>query len=148
MAARVFDILLIDDNPGDCILIEDAWAQCTIVKSKISILRETRDAMRYLRSAAPYVDSPRPDLIMLDYHMPVDGGVALTEIKGDPDFLQIPVVVLTGSQNPKDIHDIYSRHANCCFRKPSDLDALVAMVCDIANHWLLKVVRPPVLSRK
>ena len=107
-----------------------------------STLGASRDIIHYLHHVGKYSDSPTPDLVLLDYHMPIDGGIALSELKGNPDFQQIPVLVLTGSDNPRDVEDVYRRHANCCFRKPGTLDDLLELTRDIAKLWLLKAMLP------
>ncbi|MGA8669995.1 MAG: response regulator [Terracidiphilus sp.] len=138
-----FDILLIDDNPGDAKLIQLAFAQCPLAKLRVSVLAESRDAINYLHHTGKFTDAPTPDIVLLDYHMPIDGGIALSEIKGNPDFQQIPVIVLTGSSNPRDVEDVYRRHANCCFLKRSNVDDLLELSCDIVKLWLLKAMLPP-----
>jgi chemotaxis family two-component system response regulator Rcp1 len=141
-AETTFEILVIDDNPGDSYLIQEAWSQCQLVRSHVSVLENSKDAVSYLRCAAPYKNSPKPHLVMLDYKMPVDGGIALTEIKGDPDFLHTPVIVISGSSNPKDFLDAYQRHANCCFRKPNDLQGILDLITNLAETWLIRAVIP------
>ena len=144
-ADKAFEILIIEDNPADARLIVDAWEQCGIVKAKTSVLEDSRAAIPYLRNGMEFeqADNPRPDLIFLDYKMPTDGGVALIEIKGDPDYMDIPVIVITGSHDPEDIRQIYLRRANCCFQKPMELKAIHDLVCDIAQHWLKRSILPP-----
>ena len=142
---KTFEILIIEDNRADARLIADAWEQCEVVDANTSVLEDSRAAIPYLRNGMEFTDAnnPRPDLILLDYKMPTDGGVALTEIKGDPDYMDIPVIVITGSHNPEDIRQIYLRRANCCFQKPMDLEGIHDLVCDIARHWLLRAMLPP-----
>jgi CheY-like chemotaxis protein len=143
MEPTTFEILLVDDNPADARLIQLAFEQCPVAKTHVSVLSESRDAINYLHHTGKFTGSVTPELILLDYHMPIDGGIALSEIKGNPDFQQIPVIVLTGSQNPRDVEDIYRRHANCCFQKKNDLEDLLGLACDIAKHWLLTAMLPP-----
>jgi CheY-like chemotaxis protein len=137
---NLFEVLVIDDNPGDAQLMRLAWSECSLVTTNVSVLSETRDAIRYLRGVERYKGSPIPDLILLDYKMPLNGGLALTDIKGDPDFLYLPVLVFTGSSDPEDYLDAYRRGANCCFRKPVNLDSYLTLVCNIAEHWLRHAV--------
>jgi two-component system, chemotaxis family, response regulator Rcp1 len=66
----------------------------------------------------------------------------LTEIKADPDLLQIPVVVLTSSQAEQDIVRAYELHANCYISKPVGLDQFVSVVKSIENFWFT-IVRLP-----
>lgn len=139
---RVFEILLIDDNPGDVRLMELALSQCD-VRTHVSVLHDSRDATLYLRSKDKIDGNQRPDLILLDYKMPLDGGIALAEIKGDPYFQCIPILVMTGCTGPKDIDEVYRRHANACFKKPMDLEGLQTLTCSITRHWLGEMLLPP-----
>jgi CheY-like chemotaxis protein len=138
---RTFEILIVDDNPAEAELLRYAWNECKVVRAASSILHEPVDVIRFLRGANNY-PGMTPDLIMLDYKMPVNGGVALVELKGDPDYLHIPVIVFSGSSNPRDFLEAYRRGANCCFQKPSDLEAHLDLVCEIAEHWLVKAKLP------
>lgn len=140
---REFEILVIEDHAADARLMREAWQNCSKVRSRIRVLEDSKDAIVYLRCAPPYEDAVRPDLVLLDYKMPVDGGIALTEIKGDPDYLQIPVLVVTGSTDAQDILDAYRRHANCVYGKPLYLDDWISLVSNIADHWFGQILRPP-----
>ena len=71
------------------------------------------EAMEFLRSEGEYADAPRPDLILLDLNLPrKDGREVLAEIKADPRWRRIPVVVLTTSQAEEDVLKSYQLHAN------------------------------------
>ncbi len=139
---QTFQVLIIDDNAPDATLLRLAWSACKSVSVETSTLDDSRDAIKFLRAADPYQGTVVPDLIMLDYKMPVDGGIALTEIKGDPEYMHLPIIVLSGSTYGRDYLDAYRRGANCCFRKPSDLENYRKLVCDIAEHWLTKAILP------
>lgn len=139
---RIFHILVIDDNPADAVLIQHAWSECEDVRTDVKILQDSREAMKYVKGDAPFLGAPKPDLVMLDYRHPMNGGLALTEIKSSPDFVHLPVVVLSGSSNPRDYLDAYRRHANICFRKPMEASEFLDLVCHVAETWLLKAVLP------
>jgi CheY-like chemotaxis protein len=139
---RIYEILVTDDNPADAHFMEHAWAECKDVRSNVAILEDSRDALRYVRGAEPYSKNAKPDLIILDYRHPLDGGLALSEIKGDPDYAHLPVIVLSGSSNPKDFFEAYRRNANICFKKPMDVDQFFDLVCHLADVWLVKAVLP------
>ena len=141
-AERIFEILVIDDNEADAQFIRHAWSECKDLRANVTILKECRDALKYIRGAEAYKNSAKPDLVMLDYRHPLNGGLALTEIKGDPDYTHIPVVVLSGSSNPKDYFEAYQRHANICFQKPNDMDEFVHIVCLVGDAYLKKAVLP------
>ena len=139
---RVFEVLVIDDNEADARLFQEAWAECRVVSTNISILKNSKDAIVYLRGVEPYKNTAVPDLILLDYKMPVNGGIALTEIKGDPDYMHIPMLVLSGSVDRKDYFEAYQRRANICYEKPNDLDGWISLVNHLAEHWFVRAVLP------
>jgi CheY-like chemotaxis protein len=66
----------------------------------------------------------------------------LTEIKQDPDLRRIPVVIMTASDDQKDINDAYNEHANCYVTKPVDLDQFLGVVRRIEDFWLTVVKLP------
>lgn len=139
---RIFHILVIEDNPADALLIQHAWSECDDVHSEVKLLQDSREALRYVKGEDPFRGAPKPDLVMLDYRHPMNGGLALTEIKSTPEFAHLPIVVLSGSSNPRDYLDAYRRHANICFRKPMDAVEFLELVCHVAGTWLLRAVLP------
>ncbi len=133
---QIFEILVVDDNPADAVLLRHAWSECKEVRSHVTILQDSRTAVEYIRK------SPRTDLVMLDYKHPWNGGAALAEIKSSQELAHVPVIVLSGSSNPRDYFDAYRKHANICFRKPIHADEFIDLVCHVAETWLMKAVRP------
>jgi|SRR5579871_1550731 len=121
MADRRFHILLVEDNVGEAQLIEQILPDCQLIgrDCQLKTIVNPREVIPFLRS--PEAHGYVPDLVILDYIMPIDGGLTLVELKGDPKFLHIPVVVLTGLRDPLAICDVYRRGANCCYHKPSRL---------------------------
>lgn len=140
---RTYEILLVEDNPADAVLLQQRLKECEAPGKTCNVrwVKNCANVIPFLRS--PEMASYRPDLIVLDYRMPMNGGRALAELKGHPDYLHIPVVVLTGSTSPADVYDIYRRGANCCYHKPSDLDGLDALVTMLTDHWLTRICVPP-----
>jgi two-component system, chemotaxis family, response regulator Rcp1 len=89
------------------------------------------------------VNCPRPDLILLDLNLPrKDGHQVLAEIKADRDLRQIPVVVLTTSENERDVNKAYDLNANCYITKPSGLEQFVAVMKSIQYFWSMVVQLP------
>ena len=87
---------------------------------------------------------PRPALTLLDLTLPKKSGrEVLEEIKRDPDLLRIPVVVLTTSENEKDILRAYELHVNAYVTKPVDLDQFIKIVEAVEDFWLTVVKFPP-----
>ena len=139
---RIFEILLIEDNPADARLMREGWLECGAVESNLHTLHDCRTAMPYLQRHRPYETAPTPDIILLDYTMPTNGGAALAAIKNHRELRRIPAIVITGSVSPRDILDIYERGANCCMSKPRDMQGYFEMVHKIADYWLKSVTLP------
>jgi CheY-like chemotaxis protein len=140
---RTYEILIVDDSEAEARLLSLAFAECQELSVHTSILTNTKDVTLYLRRQGKYSDSVAPDIIMLDYHMPTDGGAALAMLKGDPDCQCVPILVMTGVDNPMAVDDIYRRHANACFIRRTNLDELMKLAHNIVQHWLNDVRLPP-----
>ena len=137
------DILLVEDNPADVRLTEEALKDAK-VSNNLAVVGDGVEAMKFLQHQTPYVDSPRPDLILLDLNLPrKDGREVLAELKNDEELRRIPVVILTTSQAEEDILKTYDLHANCYITKPVDLDQFIKVVRSIENFWLTVVKLPP-----
>ena len=132
---RPVEILLVEDNPGDARLTQEAL-EANDVSSRLSITRDGVEAMAFLRREGNYVDAPRPHLILLDLNLPKkDGREVLQETKTDDDLKRIPVVILTTSSAEHDIHRTYSLHANCYITKPVDLEDFIRVVKAATDFW-------------
>jgi two-component system, chemotaxis family, response regulator Rcp1 len=140
--ARPFEILLVEDNPGDERLTREALKEGK-VRNILHVVTDGREAMRFLRREGRYAQTVRPDLILLDLNLPgKDGRTVLKEIKADPSVRSIPVVILTSSQAEEDIVRSYNLQANCYVTKPVDLNQFVVVVKTIESFWFT-IVRLP-----
>lgn len=136
------EILMVEDNAGDGELLLDFLEQSK-VRNHIHWVKDGEAAMAFLHREGGFADKPLPDLILLDLNLPrKDGREVLAEVKADPEFHNIPVVVLTSSNAESDIAKSYSLKANCYVIKPVDLNQFMAVVKSIENFWLT-VVRLP-----
>lgn len=139
---RLYEVLLVDDDPGDVALISEAFAAHRL-PSRLHKAGDGVDALTFLRREQPYADAPRPDLILLDLNMPrMDGRELLSVVKNDSGLCTIPVVVFTTSDSPADVTASYTRHANAYVTKPMDLDALEHVV-DTVHAFYREVARRP-----
>jgi len=137
------EILLVEDNTGDVRLTVEALKEGK-VRNRMSVVRDGVEALAFLRREGPYRDAPRPDLILLDLNLPrKDGREVLADVKGDPELRRIPVVILTTSQEEKDIFKSYDLHANCYITKPIDLEQFVTVAKAVEDFWLTIVKLPP-----
>lgn len=141
---RPVEVLLVEDNPADARLTEEALKEGKILNN-LHLARDGVEAMDFLRRKEPFGNVPRPDLILLDLNMPKkDGREVLAEVKGDEDLRSIPVVVMTSSKAEEDIIRSYNLHANCYVTKPVDLDQFLVVVQAIENFWVSVVALPRV----
>jgi CheY-like chemotaxis protein len=132
---RPFEILLVEDNPGDVDLVGEALAGLDVATS-VSVASNGIEALAKLRRDSSD-GGARPDLIFLDLNVPrKDGREVLAELKGDPELKLIPVVVLTSSEAERDLRNVYGLHANCLVSKPVDLEEFLACVQATARFWL------------
>jgi chemotaxis family two-component system response regulator Rcp1 len=139
---RPIDILLVEDNPGDVRLTEEALRDSK-VQNKLYVARDGMEATAFLRREGKYANAPHPDLILLDLNLPKkDGPEVLAEIKEDPALKHIPVVILTSSKAEEDIIKTYNLHANCYITKPIDLEQFMTVVNSIRDFWLTIVKLP------
>lgn len=136
-------VLLVEDNEDDVELTLEALKDSRI-KMDIHIVSDGMAAIKFLRNQGDYHDEPRPDLILLDLNLPImDGYEVLQEIRNDPDLTEIPVVVLTTSQNDEDVLKMYKLHANCYITKPIDFQEFTQVIRQIEDFWLQVVKLPP-----
>jgi two-component system, chemotaxis family, response regulator Rcp1 len=142
-SGKVIDILLVEDNPGDVRLAQEALKDSK-VRNKLYVVEDGVEAMAFLRREGKYDTAPRPDLILLDLNLPRKSGrEVLSEIKTDENLMCIPVVVLTVSRAEEDVIRCYSHHANCYITKPLDFNQFMEVTRSIEEFWLTIVKLPP-----
>ncbi|MDO9438738.1 response regulator [Hydrogenophaga sp.] len=141
---RSLDILLVEDNPGDMRLTQEALKECQI-RCSLHWVQDGVAAMDFLHRREAYTEAVRPDLVLLDLNLPrMDGREVLAKIKSDPKLRRIPVVILTTSKAEEDIMRSYDLHANCYMTKyPVDLDSFIEVIRSIDRFWFSLVSLPP-----
>ncbi|PTL59978.1 response regulator [Paraconexibacter algicola] len=139
----IIDILLVEDDPGDVLMIREAFEE-NKVRNRLSVVADGVDAIAFLRREGAFADAPRPDLILLDLNLPRRGGrEVLEDIKSDPTLRSIPVVVLTTSSAEEDILRSYDLHANAYVTKPVDFERFIEVVRQIDDFFVTVVRLPP-----
>lgn len=129
-------ILLVEDNPGDVRLTEEALKEAN-VSTTLTVASDGVEALDRLLQRGRFADAVRPDLILLDLNLPrKDGREVLAEIKSNPELKRIPVVVLSTSVAEDDVVFTYNLHANCYIAKPVDLDGFLEVIQSIRDFWL------------
>ena len=139
---RPVNILLIEDNPGDVRLTQEAFKEGRIAIN-MEVTMDGVEAIKFLRKEPPYEDKFTPDLILLDLNLPKrDGREVLKEIKSDDYLRRIPIVILTTSNAEQDILKSYNLHVNCYINKPVDFDKFFEIIQKIEDFWLSTAILP------
>jgi CheY-like chemotaxis protein len=139
---NVIDVLLVEDDPGDALMTQEAFEHHRI-RNVLHIVKDGVEALAFLRREGEFADAPRPGLILLDLNLPrKDGREVLAEIKEDAELRSIPVVVLTTSEAEEDILRSYSLYANAYVTKPVDFDRFIEVVRQIDDFFVTVVKLP------
>jgi len=143
MNADLISVLLVEDDPGDVLLIREAFTDHK-VGNVLSIVSDGVEAMRFIRGEGEHEGAERPDLVLLDLNLPRKSGAeVLAEIKGDPALATIPVIVLTTSEAEEDVLRSYELHANAYITKPVDFERFKEIVQQIDDFFIGIVRLPP-----
>jgi CheY-like chemotaxis protein len=131
-AAEEIDILLVEDNPNDAELTLRALRK-TDIGARLAIARDGAEALEYLLS-----DRKLPKVVFLDLKLPkIDGMEVLRRIRADERARSIPVVVLTSSQEERDITECYRLGVNSYVVKPVEFDKFYKAVGELGLYWLV-----------
>jgi CheY-like chemotaxis protein len=132
-------ILIVEDDKGDQLLIQEGFEAGGAPK-RFHMVSDGAEALEYLLRTgryAPPVEAPRPDLILLDLHMPyVNGRELLAQVKRDEELKNIPIVIFTSSRQEEDVRFCYAAGANAYVGKPADFGQLRAILRSIELCWL------------
>jgi CheY-like chemotaxis protein len=135
------EILLVEDNPGDVRLTQEAFREGKI-ENNLTVVGDGEAAMEMLLRRVARKE-PKPGLILLDLNLPrKDGRQVLAELKANPQLRVIPVIVLTSSAAERDVIESYERNVNAYVTKPIDIDEFLAAIRALEGFWLT-VVRLP-----
>ncbi|MEO5990337.1 MAG: response regulator [Ferruginibacter sp.] len=133
---------MVEDNEGDIILTLEAFKEAKIINS-IDVVTDGELALMYLAKEGKYIDVETPDIILLDINLPkIDGLEVLKSIKNDPKLSLIPVIILTTSDDDKDILKSYQAHANCYITKPVSYNSFIDVIKTLNDFWI-KIVKLP-----
>lgn len=139
-------------RPMEILMVEDSlmFARITMgalkeagVKHRLTWLSDGVQALDFLHRRARFARAPRPDLILLDLGLPEkDGREVLAEIKADSALGDIPVVVMTGSEELQDRELSERLQVAAYVTKPVDFEKFLQLVQDLKEHWHEDMVLP------
>ena len=133
--AEPVDILLVEDNPGDVRLTQEALKDGKIANI-LHVVEDGIDALDFLFQRNRYTDAPRPGLVLLDLNLPrKNGAEVLEELHEDPERRRIPVIVLTSSEAETDIVQSYELCANGYLTKPVDPNEFIDAILELERFW-------------
>lgn len=134
--AQSVRILVVEDDATDQELLQLAIERNGVAAELIPCLTG-REALDQLEN------EQLPDLILLDLRLPdIDGLVLLREIKQRIEWSSIPVIVLSGSDDPTDVQSSYARQASAYLQKPTSHDGWQDLVRSFTDYWLKVVLLP------
>ena len=139
------EILLVEDNPDDAELTLRALGKHNLA-NRVHVVKDGVEALEFVFATGAYAQrtiEDYPKMILLDLKLPkVDGLEVLRRIRSDERTKPIPVVVLTSSQEEKDIVESYRIGVNSYIVKPVDFEKFTDSVLELGLYWLL-LNKPP-----
>jgi DNA-binding response OmpR family regulator len=132
-------IVLVEDNPDDQALTLRALKKQNLAND-IIVLNDGVEALEFLLDP----EKPLPHLVLLDLKLPkLDGLQLLRRLRSDPRTQVLPVVVLTSSDEDRDVIEGYRLGANSYIRKPVDFNQFTEAVRQLGLYWLVLNQSPP-----
>lgn len=139
---RPMEILLIEDNLEDARMTIEALKQGQ-VPSRVSLVRDGEEAIRFLHRMDIFARAPRPDLVLLDLKLPKKSGrKVLAEVRGSEQLRSIPVVVLTASEIHEEILREEGLEVESYLLKPVDMDQFIRLVRHLRRYWMAEIILP------
>lgn len=137
--SKKFEVLLVEDNPGDVRLIVETLSEGR-VDYHLNIVHDGEEAVKVLFKTGEYANAVRPDFVLLDLKLPKKGGLEVLEaIKKDESLKALPVVVLTTSGSEIDMEKARELEVNYYVIKPIDYDRFIVAVRSIEDFMLTVV---------
>ena len=135
MRCDPLDVLLVEDSVEDSDLFSLAIARVN-APMRMARVADADEALLYLQQELPYRQAKLPNVIVLDINLPRKNGIELLkEIKREPEWRTIPVVMLSTSNSPDGIGESYCEGASCYLTKPDDLPGWLSLVEAMARLW-------------
>lgn len=140
---RDYDLLLIESQPDEIAPFIDSFEE-THRTNTVHVVTDGDEALDFVHRRNDHSDVPRPDLILLDLHVPGRSGEdVLTELDARKELSRIPVLVFTSSDADEDVARSYELNANAYLKKPTEAAEFERLAQSIENFWLEQVQMPP-----
>jgi len=135
-ASKPVVILIVDDDPDCRFLIREAISSSKI-SNEVWEVGDGEEAMEFLERRGRYADAPRPGLIYLDIEMPrLNGQETLRRIRANPDLADVPVVMMTGVCDEREMEQAARAGANSYTLKPASPEQFIRTVLASTNYWI------------
>jgi CheY-like chemotaxis protein len=142
--------LLVEDDANDASLLQRAFHKANIL-NPLHRVRTAEEAIAYLSGKEPYknrAEFPLPSLVLLDLKMPeVSGFEVLKWIRQHPTLRDLRVVVLSGSEDMRDVDAAYKLGANSFLIKPADFERFVEISQALSGYWIWMDTAPEARSK-
>ena len=142
-------ILLAEDREDDILLVRRSFTK-SFITNPLQVVRDGEEAIEYLKGEGRYANRaefPLPALMLLDLKMPRrDGFEVIKWVRQQPGLRELPIVVLTSSENMRDVNTAYKLGANSFLVKPMEFDDFQAMTNFLSQYWL-RLNKAPDTSR-
>jgi two-component system, chemotaxis family, response regulator Rcp1 len=140
--SRPVEVLLAEDNDNDVELTRQGF-KLTKLLLNLHRVKNGEECLAFLRKQGEYINSPTPDLVLLDLNMPrMDGRQVLAEMVADEQLKSTPVVILTTSEEGDEILKLYKLRCSSYIVKPVDFEQFLRVVRSITEYWFTVVVLP------
>ena len=149
---RYPSLLVVEDSDEDFEAFGRIIRKTCNIAMPLTRCTDGDEALDFLHQTGQYTDlsaTDLPGLILLDLNLPgTDGREVLMEIKQDEQLKEIPVVVLTTSSSPKDVHTCYQFGVNSYMVKPTNIEQLKTSVQLLVDYWFKVAVLPTTVTQQ
>jgi chemotaxis family two-component system response regulator Rcp1 len=133
-AMAAYHLLLVEDNAADVRLVKEA-VRTFPVPVRTTVIQDVSAALDFFGPRGAGQQDP-PDLVLLDLHLGIDhGSLVLQYLKTGERTRHIPLIVLSGTTNPREVQEVYQAHANCFIEKSSDVVGYLATLRGMMTFW-------------
>lgn len=130
------NILIVEDSEPEKIIIKEAFKEAN-VNCNLCMAKDGVEALEFLNQEGEFERAPKPNLIILDLNLPRKNGLeVLAEVKNNPKWRHIPILIFSNSEFPMDICQCYELNANAYINKPSEFQEFIDLANMINVFWL------------